>query len=216
MSVNVPSRSLRYSAACVAGSPRPGHAVPLTSSRSCQPSPSTSSQRAPEPNVSGMYLAPKAPVLWVKRTPADSVTSVKTTGVAAVRTRAGTDAARVGASRRVIGVGAGKRVIGSWVGTRVIGGHGSGRASSGHGRNAHRRVAVGMRIVGSRSGRASSGHNRDASSGRGRGACHRVAAGRRVMVSPGRGRSAAPPRAGVRGWPAARCCPRAKRGGSRR
>ena len=39
----------------------------------------------PDPNVSGRYFSPNAPLLWVKRMPATSVMSVKTTDVAAER-----------------------------------------------------------------------------------------------------------------------------------
>ena len=102
MSVNVPSSSLRYSAAVVPAASRSGQAVPLTNRMSCQPSASTSSQSAPEPKVSGMYLAPNAPFVWVNVMPACSVISVKTTGVAAGRTATHPIATAAGARRRLM------------------------------------------------------------------------------------------------------------------
>src|SRR5437667_8085469 len=52
-----------------------------------QPSPSKSRKAQPGPMVSGRYCFPKAPLLCLKRTPAATVTSVKTTGGAAVAAR---------------------------------------------------------------------------------------------------------------------------------
>src|SRR4051794_10713642 len=79
MSVKVPLPLLRYKAGKEDGPVLPGQFVEFTTKMSCQPSPSTSRNAAPEPIVSGRYLRPKAPLLWRKWIPAALVTSEKVT-----------------------------------------------------------------------------------------------------------------------------------------
>ena len=52
-----------------------------------------------------MYFAPNAPLVWVNRMPAGSVTSVKTTGVAAERTTAHATATLISRKGRVMTMG---------------------------------------------------------------------------------------------------------------
>src|SRR4030095_13827406 len=79
MSTNAPWL-FRYSAGTEPRPGRPGQLFELTSSRSCQPSPSASNHTAPDPIVSGRYFRPNAPLLWTKRMPVCAVTSVNVGG----------------------------------------------------------------------------------------------------------------------------------------
>src|SRR5262245_44444328 len=76
MSVNVPLRLLRYNAWRDSDAGRPGQLLELMNRMSGQPSPSASKNATPEPIVSGKYFFPNAPLLCLKRMPANDVTLV--------------------------------------------------------------------------------------------------------------------------------------------
>src|SRR5260221_61688 len=68
----------------------------LTKKRSGRPSPSASKKTTPEPMVSGRYLRPRAPLLWVRRMPAGRVAWVKVTGIGDPVAGAGVGASAAG------------------------------------------------------------------------------------------------------------------------